>query len=308
MEHPWAFWIGFHVLLFFLLYLDLHYFHRTSKTVSLKAALGWSAFWIGLALLFNGWIYLYAGKEKALVFFTGYLIEKSLSVDNIFVFLMIFSFFRIAQKYHHRVLYFGILGALILRISMILSGVALLEKFTWMFYIFGAFLCITALRFALQKEPLLDMKKSWILSFLRKHFRVTDQEPDGKFFIKQKGKIYMTHLFLALVMIEMADVVFAVDSIPAILAITTDAFIVYTSNVFAILGLRSLYFVLSYVQDQFTYLKMALAVILFFIGSKMLLSSVIHISTAVSLAFICVCLVTAILLSIRQRMKLSQRK
>lgn len=286
MDYPSSFWIGFHIVIFFLLYLDLSVFRRSKTKETLSAAVGWSFFWIGIALAFNAFIYFSSGFEDALLFFTGYVIEKSLSVDNIFVFLLIFSALKIAKSHQRKILYWGIFGALIFRLSLILLGVAVLEKYNWMFYVLGAFLCLTAIRFLFDSKEKKGIESNPIYKLILKFLPITSENRNGDFFVKNRGKTFVTYSFIALLLIETADIVFALDSIPAILAITRNPFIVYTSNVFAILGLRSLYFVLAHFQEKLLYFTFGLAAILFFIGIKMLFSGLIHISVGVSLGII----------------------
>lgn len=279
------FWIGFHVLIAILLIMDLGVFHRKGHTVKFKEALVHSGCWIALALLFNLLIYFFLGAEKALQFFTGFIIEKSLSVDNLFLFLMFFLHFRIPSAYQHKVLYWGIIGALLFRISLILAGVALLAQFHWLFYVFGAFLFFSGIQFAMEKEKK-DPSQSMLLRFFMSVLPVAKRDSHENFFVKEKGKWKVTTLFLALLMIECVDILFALDSIPAVFAITTDPWIVYTSNIFAILGLRSLYFLLAAYLKKLRYFKFGLAAILVFVGTKMLCSGFIAISVSMSLIVI----------------------
>lgn len=282
-----------------LLIADLGFFHRSARPVKPKEAGILSLCWIALALLFNLFIYVFFGSEKALQFLTGFIIEKSLSIDNLFVFLLIFLYFRIPATYQHKILYWGILGALVFRISLILMGVALVTKFHWLFYVFGAFLLFSGLKFALQRKEK-DISQSFLLKIFKRILPVTE-EGKGRFFLKVKGRWMVTSLFLAHLMIETADIVFALDSIPAIFAITTDPFIIYTSNVFAILGLRSLYFLLAAWADKLHYLKFGLGAILIFIGAKMLLADAVTISVAASLGIVVLILGLTTLLSFKAR-------
>jgi len=230
-------WIGFIVFVILLLALDLGVFHRKSHEVKIKEALTWSVVWISLALIFNYGIYIYLGKEKALEFLTGYLIEKSLSVDNLFVFIMLFSFFNVEPKYQHKVLFWGIIGALIMRAIFIFAGVALINQFHWIIYIFGAFLIFTGIKMLFHKEEEVAPDKNPLVRLFKKFFPVTDQMHGGKLFVRVNAKMVATPLFIVLLVVEFTDLIFAVDSIPAILAISKDSFIIFTSNVFAILGL-----------------------------------------------------------------------
>lgn len=265
-------WVGFSVFVVTVLALDLGVFHRKSHDVSIKEALVWSAVWISLALIFNIGIYIWRDSESALAFLTGYLLEKSLSVDNLFVFLLIFSYFSVPAGHQHKVLFWGILGALLIRALMIGVGVALLQMFHWLIYIVGGFLVITGFKMAFQKEEELHPENNPLVRIFRRLMPVTTEYHGDRFFVRQGGRLFATPLFIVLLIVEATDVVFAVDSIPAILAITTDPFIVYTSNVFAILGLRALFFALSGIMNLFHYLKVGLAVVLIFIGLKMVLS------------------------------------
>ena len=244
-----ALWIGFNVFVLLMLVLDLGVFHRKSKVITVKDALTWTAVWILLAFLFNVFVYYQLGEEKAFEFFTGYLIEKSLSVDNIFVIILIFSFFNVPAAYQHKVLFWGILGALVMRVCFILAGVELIHKFHWLIYIFGGFLIFTGIRIITQGDLKLNPEKNPVVKFVRKIFRVTPDFEGDKFFIKRDNILWATPLFVVVVLIEATDLIFAVDSIPAILAVSEDSFIVYTSNVFAILGLRSLYFALAGMEN-----------------------------------------------------------
>lgn len=274
-------WIGFNLFILCLLALDLGVFHRKSHAVSFKEAITWSAVWISLSLLFNLGIYFWRGNEVAVQFLTGYLIEKALSVDNIFVFITIFSSFKINAKHQHRILFWGILGALVMRGLFIWAGVELLRTFHSVIYVFGAFLIFTGIRMALPKKEVGSVKSKEV-QFVKKWLHVTDSDT-GRMFERQKGRLRPTQLFLALVVIEITDLIFALDSIPAVLAITPDPFIVYSSNVFAILGLRSLYFAVSGAAQRVLYLHYGLAAILIFVGLKMSLGEWVHISTLASL-------------------------
>lgn len=266
-------WIIFNAFVIGMLILDLKVFHRKAHEIHVKEALGWSAFWIILALLFNAGIYVKSGSVKAMEFLTGYLIEKSLSVDNLFVFLAVFSYFNVKSKFQHNILFWGILGALIMRAIFIFAGVSLLNMFHWIIYVFGAFLIYTGYKiWAQDEDKKIDPEANPVVRFFRKIIPVTTDQNVGTFFVKQNGKIHATYLFIVLLVIETTDVIFAVDSIPAILAISRDPFIVYSSNVFAILGLRALYFALADALRLFHFLNVALAFILVFVGSKMLIT------------------------------------
>lgn len=297
MEVTASFWIGFNAFVLLMLALDLGVFNRKAHVVSVKEALTWSAVWISLALVFNGLIYYWFGEAKAVEFLTGYLIEKSLSIDNIFVFVLVFGYFQIPAIYQHKILFWGILGALVMRIIFIFAGVALIEKFHWSVYIFGAFLIYTGYKMFTQKGAAIDPENNPVIKFFRRVMPVTHQLHGDKFFVNVDGKRYATPLFLVLILIETTDLIFAVDSIPAILAITQDQFIVYTSNVFAILGLRSLYFALAHVVDRFVYLSYGLAIILVFVGVKMVMVDIYKIPTFISLLVIALILIFSIVLS-----------
>jgi tellurite resistance protein TerC len=283
---PLWFWIAFHVGVFIVLAIDLVGFNRKAHAVTIKEAATWSIVWVVLSLSFNALVWRLKGPQAGLEFFTGYLIEYSLSVDNIFVFVLIFSYFRVPPKYQHRVLVWGILGALVMRGLMIGLGVALVERFHFVLYIFGAFLVITGLRMLVSKGEEIDLEKNFILKTARRWMRVTPDYHGQSFIVKTDGAWALTPLALVLLCIESMDLVFAVDSIPAVFAITRDEFIIYTSNVCAILGLRSLYFVLAHVIDRFIYLKIGLAVVLTFVGVKMICADFFHIPIFLSLGFI----------------------
>ncbi|MBK7993466.1 MAG: TerC family protein [Blastocatellia bacterium] len=291
-------WVGFHVFILFMLALDLGLVRRKAREVSLKEALAWSAVWISLAMVFNGFIYYWLGSEKALSFLAGYLIEKSLSVDNLFVFLLVFSYFKVPPLYQHKILFWGILGALFMRAVFIIAGIALISYFHFVIYIFGAFLIFTGIKLVMEKDEDIEPEKNPVLKFVRKFIPIKTEYGVGKFFLRENGKLYATQLFVVLVVVETTDVIFAVDSIPAILAITPDPFIVYTSNIMAILGLRALYFALSGIMGMFHYLSYGLCFILVFIGVKMMISDFYKIPIAVALGVIAGVLTISIVLSI----------
>jgi len=291
-------WIVFNAFVIIMLALDLGVFNKTPHEVKPKEALLWTVIWVAQALVFNIGLYYWQGAEPALQFLTGYVIEKSLSVDNIFVFLIIFSYFRVGAQYQHKVLFWGIIGALLMRGIFIAAGVALLEKFDWIIYVFGGFLVLTGIKFGLQKNKEIDPGTNPVLKLFRKIVPVTDQFVNGKFFVRIDGRRFATPLFVVLIAIETTDLIFAVDSIPAILSITTDPFIVYTSNVFALLGLRALYFALASMMRLFHYLQYGLGVILAFIGVKMMLTSVYKIPVGVALAVIAGVLLISVLFSV----------
>lgn len=291
-------WAGFNIFVLGMLALDLGVFHRKSHTVTVKEALIWTGVWVTLALFFNLFIYYYFGEELAVEFFTGYLIEKSLSVDNIFVMIMIFSYFQVPQEYQHKVLFWGILGALVMRIIFILSGIELIHRFHWLVYIFGGFLIFTGVRMLTAGDAKIEPEKNPIIKLARRMFSVTPTFEGDKFFTKRDGKTWVTPLFLVVILIETTDLIFAVDSIPAILAISEDPFIVYTSNVFAILGLRSLYFALSGIEKYFHYLKFGLSAILVFVGLKMCIVDFYKIPVTISLIIIVFLLAIAMIASV----------
>ena len=281
-----------------MLAIDLGVFHRKAHSVSFKESLLWTMVWMGLAMIFNALIYFWKGPDKALEFLTGYLIELSLSVDNLFVFILIFGYFHVAPQYQHRILFWGILGALILRIIFIFAGAALLVKFHWMIYLFGGILIVSGYKMFFQKDKKIEPDKNPALRLFKKFFPVTEHTDGSKFFIKQNNKWFATPLFLVLLIVETTDVIFAVDSVPAILAITTDTFIVFTSNAFAILGLRSLYFALAGIINVFRYLHFGLAAILIFIGLKMVLADVYKLPIEVALFSVVGILIISIVASL----------
>jgi tellurite resistance protein TerC len=266
------FWIGFIAFIFMMLALDLGVLNRKEHKVPVKEALLWSGAWITLALFFNLFVFFEFGKIKALEFLTGYVIEYSLSVDNIFVFILIFTYFAVPGQYQHKVLFWGIIGALVMRGMFIFAGIALINRFHWVVLIFGSFLVFTGIRMLFQKDVQVDPEKNPVVKFFRKFLPVTRELHGSRLFIRQNHRSFATPLFLVLLVIESTDLVFAVDSIPAILAISHDRFIVYTSNIFAILGLRSLYFAVAGIMGYFRYLKIGLSFVLAFVGMKMLAS------------------------------------
>lgn len=308
MEERSIYWIFFNVFVLIMLALDLGVFNRKAHEIKVKEALIWSGVWIFLALTFNAGIYYfylppegYTNADSALQFLTGYVIEKSLSIDNIFVFVLIFSFFKVPAVYQHKVLFWGILGALVMRVIFIFAGVALINRFAWIIYIFGAFLIFTGIKLVTQKDKEIHPEKNPVLKIFKKFFRVTETYDKGKFFTIQNSKKTATPLFVVLIMIETTDLIFAVDSIPAILAVTNDPFIVYSSNVFAILGLRSLYFAIAGLVKLFHYLHYGLAAILVLVGIKMILNhyySAKIISTELSLLLIVAILASSVIASL----------
>lgn len=293
---PWAVFLAF---VAGMLALDLGVFHRSAHEVSRREALAWSAVWIGLAILFNIGVYIFQGSDKGLEWTTGYLIEKSLSVDNVFVFLLIFSMFAVPAQYQHRVLFWGIVGALFMRAVLILVGAVLLDSAHFVIYIFGGFLILTGVKFLRDKgDHAPSLERNWLVRLARRVRPVTEAYEGQKFFVRRNGVVLLTPLFLVLLLIESTDLVFAVDSIPAIFAVTDDPFIVFTSNIFAILGLRALYFVLSGYLSGLAYLKPALAAILVFVGTKMVLADVYKIDPLVSLVVIGLILAGAVIASL----------
>jgi tellurite resistance protein TerC len=290
-------WIGFHVFIFVMLALDLGVFHRKSHTVSMREALSWSAIWVTLAMVFNVGVYFLKGHDSAIEFLAGYLLEQSLSVDNLFVFLLVFSYFKVPADYQHKVLFWGIMGALIMRALFIGIGTVLIEQFHWILYIFGAFLVVTGIRMALDKGDEMNPEDNFLVKAFRKFFPVTDKYDGSNFFTMENGRRHATLLFVVLLIVEATDILFAVDSIPAVFAVTQDPFIVYTSNIFAILGLRSLYFALAGIMNLFHYLKFGLSIILSFIGVKMLIVDLYKIPTVWALGFVVFVLIASIVAS-----------
>ena len=286
MENSIYLWIGFNVFILLMLALDLGVFHRNAHEVKFREAITWSAVWILLALIFNAGLWYYFGEVKAIEFLTGYIVEKSLSVDNIFVFVLIFTSFQVPAIYQHKVLFWGVLGALVMRVIFIFAGVALINKFHWIIYVFGIFLIYTGIKIAKDKGTKIDIENNVLVKYVRKFIPVTTDYFNAHFWVKLNNKWHATPLLLVLILIEASDLIFAVDSIPAILAITNDPFIVYTSNVFAILGLRSLYFALAGSLKYFIYLHYGLALILVFVGIKMLISDFHKLNPFLSLGII----------------------
>ncbi|MEX0806212.1 MAG: TerC family protein [Candidatus Binatia bacterium] len=302
MDSQLYLWVIFNIFVLGILALDLLVLHRKAHAVSMREAAAWSCVWVSLALLFCLGVYFFRDGEKALEFLTGYVIEWSLSVDNLFVFLVIFSYFAVPAVYQHRVLFWGILGALVLRAFFIATGAALLAKFHWMIYVFGGFLIFTGIKLLFSGDEKIEPEKNPAVRLVRRFMKITPDYQGQRFFIRKDGKLWATPLFLVLVVVETTDVIFAVDSIPAIFAITLDPFIVYTSNVFAILGLRALFFLLAGVMEMFHYLKVGLSFVLCFVGLKMLIAEFYKIPIGVSLAVVGGILLVSILASIvRQR-------
>ena len=294
-----ALWLGFVGFVVAMLALDLGVFHRHAHVVRFREALAWSGVWVALALAFGGWVWWAFGAERGIEFYSGWLIEKSLSVDNIFVFVIIFSALGIPALYQHRVLFWGILTALVLRAVMILAGAAMLERFHWLIYVFGAFLILTGVKLFFERGRESDLMDSWPLRMARRSIPSTEKLDGDRFFTRENGRRVATPLFLALILVEFTDVIYAIDSIPAIFAITLDPFIVFTSNIFAILGLRSLFFLLADLVDRFRYLKIGLAAVLVFVGAKMAAIDLVKVSAPASLAVIALLLGISVGLSWR---------
>ena len=301
-------WVGFNVFVLLMLALDLGVFHRKAHVVSFRESIAWTVVWITLAMIFNLGVAHYMGDEKGLEFFTGYVIEKSLSVDNVFVIALLFSYFAVPAIYQHKVLFWGILGALIMRAAMIAAGSKLITEFGWVIYIFGAFLILTGIKMIVKNETEIHPEKNPLVRLFKRFMPVTTDFRGDRFFVRENGVLFATPLFVVLLIVEFTDLIFAVDSIPAIFAVTTDTFIVYTSNVFAILGLRSLYFALAGVMDKFHYLKIGLGVILTFVGVKMLLAHTVwKIDTHISLGVIVVTLPASVIASLLWPKKVAKR-
>ena len=294
---PWV-WVGFNAFVLAMLALDLGVFHRQAHVVSFREASVWSAVWVTLALAFNAGVWHFMGQQKGVEFLTGYLIEKSLSVDNIFVFALVFSYFAVPAQYQHRVLFWGILGALVMRAAFIWAGAVLIAKFHWVLYVFGGLLVITGIKLLVSKDEEIHPERNPVLRIFRRFVPVTSEFHGASFFLHRDGRWFATPLLVVLVLIEVSDLIFAVDSIPAIFAVTQDPFIVFTSNIFAILGLRSLYFLLARVMSLFRFLKYGLVGILWFVGLKMLLHGKFKIPIGWSLATIGALLAVSIVLSL----------
>lgn len=298
MDMPLWGWLGFNAFVLAMLALDLGVFHRRAHVVTLREALTWSAIWIALAMAFNVGVYCWAGPKAALEFLTGYLIEKSLSVDNLFVFATLFAAFSVPADCKHKILFWGVFGALLMRAAMIFSGVALIERFHWLIYVFGGLLLLSGLKMLVSHPVPADPQNHLLIRTCRRFFRVTHGYQNDRFIVREQGLLKVTPLLLVLILVEATDLVFAVDSIPAILAVSSDTFIVFTSNVFAMLGLRSLYFALAGAMDMFRYLKYGLAAILVFVGIKMLLVDVAPIPIAISLSVVIGILIVSMIASL----------
>jgi tellurite resistance protein TerC len=292
-------WIGFSLFILTMLSLDLGLFNRKAHTIRYREAWIWSAVWVTLAMVFAGIVFYYLGSQRGFEFVTGYIIELSLSVDNLFVFLILFSYFKVPAKFQHRVLFWGVMGALVMRLTMIFVGAALINRFHWIIYIFGAFLVYTGIKMFRQEELDVQPEQNPIVRLVTRFLPISRHYDEEKFFTRANGKLTGTLLLLVLMVVEVTDLVFAVDSIPAIFAVTTNTFIVYTSNVFAILGLRSMYFLLAGVVDKFRYLRVGLAIVLTFIGLKMLISAFgLIIPIKVSLGFVALVLIGSVVASL----------
>jgi tellurite resistance protein TerC len=301
-------WAAFNGFILAMLALDLGVFNRRARVIRAKEALIWTTVWIVLALLFGAWLWLRAGPQSAIEYLTGYMAEKVLSMDNIFVMLMIFGFFGVPQLYQHRVLFWGILGALVLRGAFIAAGAMVLQRWHWVLYVFGALLVITGLRAAFRKDEVPALDRNPVVRAARRVLRITDGYRGPRFWVWEEGRLFATPLLLVLVTIEATDVIFAMDSIPAVFAITQDPFLVYTSNIFAILGLRSMYFVLADFVSRFVYLKYALSAILVFIGAKLLLEPVFELPPLTSLGVILVSVTLAVGASVRKTRRDTNRE
>jgi tellurite resistance protein TerC len=302
MDRPLQ-WIAFNVLVLIAIALDLGVFHRKAHKISLREALVWSLVWIALAITFGLVILHYYGRQPSLEFFTGYVIEKALSVDNLFVFLVIFRVFAVKEEVQHRVLGYGIIGALLMRGAMIAVGAVLIQRFNWILYVFGAFIIYAGLHMLVAREAESHPEKNFLVRYFSKHLRLTKDYRGEKFFTRENGLLFATPLLLVLLVVEITDVTFALDSIPAVFGITRDPFIVYTSNVFAILGLRALYFLLSGVLDKFEYLKVGLALVLIFVGAKMIAEPWLHIPVGVSLGVVLGTLLVSVFVSLVTKRK-----
>lgn len=303
MPNQLMLWIVFNIAVLIMLFFDLGVFHKGNKAIGLKESVVWSIIWILVALIFNAGVYIWAGPQKGTEFLTCYIIERALSVDNLFVFLIIFSYFCVPQKFQYKVLFWGILGALVMRAIFIIFGVALVNKFHWMIYVFGAMLVYVGVKLAFSGDEKVHPEKNPVVNLFKRFFPVSTDIESGRFFVTENSKRVATPLFLVLLVIETSDIIFAVDSIPAALAISTDPFIIYSANVFAILGLRAMYFAIEGFMRMFEYLNYGLSIVLTFVGVKMLLADIYKISTVTSLMFITVVLTVAVLLSVLKRLK-----
>lgn len=298
MQTPIWIWLVFNLFVVCMLGLDLGIMQRRRRAVKVKEALIMTAFWVALAMAFNVLILFWRGKEDAMMFLTGYLVEESLSVDNLFVFLLLFSYFKVPDQYRHQVLFWGILGAIVMRMTFILAGITLINKFHFFIYILGAFLVYSGIKLLFKKDEEIDPERNPVLKMLRRFLPITPEYHGHRFTVKLKGKRFFTPLLVVLITVEVTDIVFAVDSIPAILGITLDPFIVYSSNIFAILGLRAIFFALSGIMKSFHYLSYGLSLVLAFIGVKMLIAKWVHMPVSVALGTVAVLLVGSVVLSL----------
>jgi len=306
LNHPIG-WIIFNAFVFLMLFLDLKVFHAKAHEIRIKEALLWSVFWTVLALLFNGGVYFFMGRDAGMKFFAGYLLERALSFDNLFVFLLVFTYFKVPGPIQHKALFWGIIGALVMRALFIMGGIALIHAFHQVMYVFGAFLIYTGFKLLVQKDKEMDLGKNPAVLLFRRFMPVTEDYHGEKFFVREKGRLHATPLFVVLLLIESTDVIFAVDSIPAILGVTTDPFLVYTSNIFAILGLRALYFALAALMKIFQYLNYGLSLILTFVGVKMLIAGFYEIPIGFSLGVIAGILALSMALSLLFPKKVNKR-
>ena len=295
---PYIPWIIFGVIVLTALSLDLFLFNRRARDMGIKEATLWSLFWIGLAFLFNVGIYFWHGSSTAVAFLTGYLIEESLSVDNLFVFLMIFAYFGVKAKYQHKVLFWGIVGVFVMRGTFILAGVTLLNRFHWLIYLMGAFLLFTGIKMALHKDKKMEPGRNPVLRLARRIFPIADDGDDGRFFLRRRGRTFITPLFIVVAVVESTDLLFAVDSIPAVFAITTDPFVVFTSNIFAVMGLRAIFFALAGAMTFFHHLSYGLSAILAFVGIKMILSGFYKIPVGIALGVVACILLLSVAASL----------
>ena len=294
-------WIAFALLIIIILGLDLGVFNRRVHKITLKEALTWSAIWISIALLFGLAVFIFLGGDKATAYFTAYIIEESLSVDNLFVFLMLFTYFGVPPEYRHKVLFWGVVGAVIMRAIFIVAGVALFSAFHWIVYVFGAFLVFTGIRMGFKREEEdVNPERNPVVKFFRRYFPVTKDYRNGHFTVREKGRRFLTPLLLVVIAVETTDIIFAIDSIPAVLAVTQDTFIVFTSNMFAVMGLRAIYFVLAGFAERLYYLHYGLAAILSFLGLKMLFSGIFEVPILASLGFIALVLTASVVASLRK--------
>ena len=298
MSRQAAIWVTFNIGILAMLFFDLGVFHRKNRVISLRESLVWSVIWIAAALIFNLGVFIWSGHARGVEFLTCYILERSLSVDNIFIFILIFSYFKVESRYQYKILFWGILGALISRAVFIVSGVALVNRFHWMTYVFGAFLVYIGVKLAFENEEKIKPEENTVLKIFKKLVPISEDTGDGRFFLIKAGKLFATPLLFVLVVIDTFDIIFAVDSIPAALAITSNSFTIYAANAFAILGLRAMYFAVEGFMKMFRYLNYGLSAVLSFVGVKMLLTDFYKISTGVSLMVIVLVLACAVVLSV----------